>query len=1062
MLKKTQTTRQRKHQSSKHPGDLEIDVVLAESTAVWKTSSDVAPQPPQVPKFSWNFRTSSLYGPPHPCDMCLGTHRSPPRAKTHRAHVSLKTLEHESLNDRRGVRGPGHWDFRKMGYDMPITARSSYTPLTGQRHPLTRGVSFDHFEPLPAVKSASVCEPDQEAKDPFGSSSSSDEDGQDLDEQASGHEAVHIQAASACGENGRREFLDLVRDDKLTTGGQPPEDLFHSDSVIGISRILDQDRRDVATPIGRHRYWDQCARQSVLPLAAVPIWRQRTGLNLNSYMLGTRLVKAFSESIQVNKQDMTVLNLANNRLQPTDCQQVLKALLLPTPLFNKTPITQTLVTLNLTNNTVGKLACGILSELLRTSASLRHLQLASCGLGDKLAAGLCDTISGSMLESCDLSKNKLGNTAAMAAAAMVRWHTRLTCLRVGYNQFRVEGSTALIQAVTENTSLTELDMSWNSIGLGCNSAPPATNETSDDLADEDAPGHVCTSGHDDSSGYHAAEALKQLIETNNTLLCLNLSHTNLGQIDGLMLVSSLIANNGTLCRLVLDSNPIGATAVPALLHAFRLQTGCFISTTNCDFTISTPPKVAETVSMAHEHWRGPIHSCSYSFNLANGLDRTKAQLLALQTQQVMTVDSDQETTTTGHAGGALILSPKLDGSPVDLIMIPVTSVNSLVLPPSGILSFDFVVRANSNKPAIPAQFWNTIGRMLHALQPGTLRLALKHCCVNRTDVEPWLQQIPTHQRAETLQLMWGHIKPQTDLHVLALDVLGDEYHSWITNMGPLSTFNPSFASGHYQLRMNSYCDRLLLRELQIISAESKHKLTLATGSCDHSQAGDLEGFRNVRYESEPYHISSESQSPEEDGLLELDFVQLNDFRSRNTILTPSAPPKLLLKQIQAHAGDDATGQSLRQWLHWQQKFDLDERHLYQIVLAIAGSGCTVETIVSLWSLVSTPEVACQIFHECTGLEQRELVQRISPLAFLDPSCPDGHWSIDLSRADGREFSSQLIQIVELEGSVFRFDTLELNREEVLAADMKKIANSQVQQGRLEIVCSRKMAGHDEE
>ena len=75
------------------------------------------------------------------------------------------------------------------------------------------------------------------------------------------------------------------------------------------------------------------------------------------------------------------------------------------------------------------------------------------------------------------------------------------------------------------------------------------------------------------------------------------------------------------------------------------------------------------------------------------------------------------------------------------------------------------------------------------------------------------------------------------------ELLGFEVNKLATAIGPLYSFNVDHPSGHYQLRTANYCDKLLLRKLQSISASCKEEALTCNYDSDCSQGQDFEGFR---------------------------------------------------------------------------------------------------------------------------------------------------------------------------------------------------------------------------
>lgn len=566
-------------------GALNAQVLSCESSQVWKTSSDLAPRPPPVPPLSWRYRNSeSITRSNVPCGMCHGTHhpaKVAQRAHTHRER--LRDLEQELFRPKHPKKQIG-WDFRKIGYDNPLTTRSSYALLTHRRAPRVTQAeeppSFDHFKPLPPIEA----DLNQPCCNHLEDSSSSDDDGEPTGETRNDPE------------DSRQAFLELVRDADAFSGCADPE-------------------LDRKTPQGRHRFHQRCTQDALLPLAAVATSHKPAGVELPCYMVGQQLVSALAESLDVNKVPIQRVNLAGNRLNPASCEQFLKKLTLKTEYV--TCALNSITTLNLSNNTLGKQGCGVLSQILHTSNALKHLSLASCELGDALGTELIEAIGVSRLLSCDLSDNHLQNVTAVSLGCMLASSQQsLLALKLSYNRIRCEGAVALVEGLVTNKSLTDLDLSWNSFG-GMQAPEELAEETDDDSDDSENADEGALQKfyrepfEDETCPFLGVGALKQLVEENTTLLCIDLSHNNLSSAEGAMLLSSVASSNTNLRRLVIDHNQLGPASLPALLHCFRLNSKCFISAKGCDFTVDVPggcggrtSQWSAAVTPFHHQWGG--------------------------------------------------------------------------------------------------------------------------------------------------------------------------------------------------------------------------------------------------------------------------------------------------------------------------------------------------------------------------------------------------------------------------------------------------------------------------
>ncbi|XP_068756016.1 NLR family CARD domain-containing protein 3-like, partial [Montipora capricornis] len=158
----------------------------------------------------------------------------------------------------------------------------------------------------------------------------------------------------------------------------------------------------------------------------------------------------------------------------------------------------------------------------------------------------------------------LGSRTRIAAFSQaVAVNTSLTTLDLSYNSIGDEGATSLSQALAVNTSLTTLDLSRNSIGdEGATSLSQAlavnTSLTTLDLS--------CN-----SIGAEGATSLSQALAVNTSLTTLHLSHNSIGDA-GATSLSQALAVNTSLTILALSGNSIGDEGAPSLSQALAVNT----------------------------------------------------------------------------------------------------------------------------------------------------------------------------------------------------------------------------------------------------------------------------------------------------------------------------------------------------------------------------------------------------------------------------------------------------------------------------------------------------------
>ncbi|KAL1914938.1 uncharacterized protein VTP21DRAFT_7854 [Calcarisporiella thermophila] len=258
---------------------------------------------------------------------------------------------------------------------------------------------------------------------------------------------------------------------------------------------------------------------------------EKLDISYSNATLGSKdRMKCLCKMLQFN-QSLVELNLSFSGLTGTDAQKLAKAL----------ERNGTLECLNLEGNNIGIMGATAMSHLLRKNTGLQRLNLASNGL----------QIEG-------------GRVLAKALKA----NRTLSSLNLAINELSAEGCITLADALRFNTCLAHLSLAGNNIGHGirllCQTIVDGCNRSLRTLNLES--NRIGQSGTGDDAG----AALAMLIRHNSGLRTLILTGNHLaGAIEE---ISSALAENHNLLRLVLANSHISDEGVEALCKALRQNT----------------------------------------------------------------------------------------------------------------------------------------------------------------------------------------------------------------------------------------------------------------------------------------------------------------------------------------------------------------------------------------------------------------------------------------------------------------------------------------------------------
>jgi hypothetical protein len=182
--------------------------------------------------------------------------------------------------------------------------------------------------------------------------------------------------------------------------------------------------------------------------------------------IGPAGVKLIAEALRTSVTGgLTKLSLAHNNVGEVGTKAICKALEQNT----------TLKELDISgdwrgSNTGGSAGAKHVAKMLCVNGGLTALNLSSNSLKDEGVNAVCEAIQSNKetkLASLNFSYNSIGPVGANAVAAMVAVTGALTKLSLAKNELGEEGIKAICEALEQNKSLKELDISGDKFGYKC-------------------------------------------------------------------------------------------------------------------------------------------------------------------------------------------------------------------------------------------------------------------------------------------------------------------------------------------------------------------------------------------------------------------------------------------------------------------------------------------------------------------------------------------------------------------------------------------------------------------
>ncbi|KAG0196550.1 hypothetical protein BGX28_009996, partial [Mortierella sp. GBA30] len=281
--------------------------------------------------------------------------------------------------------------------------------------------------------------------------------------------------------------------------------------------------------------WGICEEKEVRRLAeTLKTNSTLTTLDLSSNSIGENGAIALSEALKTNST-LTTLHLKRNSIGDNGAVALSEAL----------NTNSTVTTLNLSYNSIGDNGAVALSETLKTNSTLTILDLRNNSIRDDGVVALSEALkTNSTLTTLDLRKNSIGDNGCNKAGSRlcgvygnVFFQAKSTVVRMMFVLFYIgvlsaqpagpvlglyccNGAVALSEALKINSTVTTLNLSYNSIGDNGAVALSEALKTNSTLTTLDL--------RNNSIGSYGAVALSEALKTNSTLTVLDLRNNSIG------------------------------------------------------------------------------------------------------------------------------------------------------------------------------------------------------------------------------------------------------------------------------------------------------------------------------------------------------------------------------------------------------------------------------------------------------------------------------------------------------------------------------------------------------
>ncbi len=285
-----------------------------------------------------------------------------------------------------------------------------------------------------------------------------------------------------------------------------------------------------------------------------------TKLDLNSNELGEAGARHLANALRGGNASLTELQLDLNRIGPEGAKAIADSLTHAAASGN-----QTLKKLDCGSNAVGDTGALAFAAMLRANTTLTELSLFTDGIEDAGVSAIAEALrSNTTLVSLNLNRNAIGPVGAAALAETLKsGNTTLTKLDLASSKFNDACVLLLAEALrlSAKPALTSLTLTNNGItDSGARALAEVFKVASCSL--------TAVSLGRNSITAEGGRALAEALKVNKTLERFDLSSTKIG-CHGAQAVIDALKRNATIASLNLWDNSIGDTGALAVAEALR-------------------------------------------------------------------------------------------------------------------------------------------------------------------------------------------------------------------------------------------------------------------------------------------------------------------------------------------------------------------------------------------------------------------------------------------------------------------------------------------------------------
>jgi Ran GTPase-activating protein (RanGAP) involved in mRNA processing and transport len=362
---------------------------------------------------------------------------------------------------------------------------------------------------------------------------------------------------NSIGKDGAKALADMLKENETITTLNLSGNEIGKDGVIALAEALEKNKTIKTLNLSNSRLGIDGAKALAQALENNPTI---TKLDLKNNNIGKDGAEELAKALKENKT-LTELDLSDNNIGKDGAKELAEAL----------EKNKTITKLNLSLNNIGKDGAKKLAEALEKNKTITELDLrwnsitssqiielgeACANRNDDQDKTIATNIKFTYLPDDHLFKLISGQFTGDSIDLSYVSNLSLGELSLGYFQ-------KVINALKENTKITELNLSGNNIG----------DKEAKALADMLKENTKITKLNllKSNLGKDGAEELADMLKENKKIKTLNLSNSNLGK-DGAKALADMLKENKTLTELDLSLNNIGDKGAEELAKALKENT----------------------------------------------------------------------------------------------------------------------------------------------------------------------------------------------------------------------------------------------------------------------------------------------------------------------------------------------------------------------------------------------------------------------------------------------------------------------------------------------------------